>query len=94
MNMMGAVSPAARETCRMTPVRIPEIEFGSTTRRMVCQRVQPSAELYYNLAKAELRAGQMVRARVATQNALGIDPQQQPSTHLLSQLPASATPNI
>ena len=29
--MIGAVSPAARQTCRMTPVRMPLIELGSTT---------------------------------------------------------------
>ncbi len=38
---MGAVSPAARETCRITPVRMPLIEFGSTIVRMVCQREAP-----------------------------------------------------
>ena len=40
--MIGAVSPAARLTCRMTPVRMPLIELGSTTARMVCQRVAPT----------------------------------------------------
>ncbi len=40
--MMGAVSPAARLTCRMTPVRMPLIELGSTTARIVCQRVAPT----------------------------------------------------
>ena len=39
--MIGAVSPAVRETSRMTPVRMPVIEFGRTTRRIVCQRVAP-----------------------------------------------------
>ena len=28
--MIGAVSPAVRDTCRITPVRMPLIEFGST----------------------------------------------------------------
>ena len=41
VNMIGAVSPAVRETSRMTPVRMPLIEFGSTTFRIVCQRVAP-----------------------------------------------------
>jgi hypothetical protein len=41
VNMIGAVSPAVRETSRMTPVRMPVIEFGRTTRRIVCQRVAP-----------------------------------------------------
>jgi hypothetical protein len=41
VNMIGAVSPAVRETSRITPVRMPVIEFGSTTLRMVCQRVAP-----------------------------------------------------
>ena len=39
--MMGAVSPAARLTWRMTPVRMPLIEFGRTTARTVCHRVAP-----------------------------------------------------
>ena len=38
---MGAVSPAARDTCRITPVRMPLIELGRTMVRMVCQRVAP-----------------------------------------------------
>ena len=38
---MGAVSPAARETCRITPVRMPLIELGSTIVRIVCQREAP-----------------------------------------------------
>ena len=40
--MIGAVSPAARLTCRITPVRMPLIELGSTTARIVCQRVAPT----------------------------------------------------
>ena len=39
--MMGAVSPAARETCKITPVNMPLIELGRTIRRIVCQRVAP-----------------------------------------------------
>ncbi len=38
---IGAVSPAARDTCRITPVRMPLIELGSTMVRIVCQRVAP-----------------------------------------------------
>src|SRR5437762_1234833 len=38
---MGAVSPAARDTCRITPVRMPAMEFGSTIVRIVCQRLAP-----------------------------------------------------
>ena len=41
MNKIGAVSPAARETCRITPVRMPLIELGSTIVRIVCQRLAP-----------------------------------------------------
>ena len=41
VNRIGAVSPAARETCRITPVRIPLIELGRTTVRIVCQRLAP-----------------------------------------------------
>ena len=38
---MGAVSPAARDTCRITPVRMPLSELGSTMVRIVCQRNAP-----------------------------------------------------
>src|SRR3954470_699000 len=38
---IGAVSPAARLTTRMIPVRIPESEFGNTTVRIVCHRDAP-----------------------------------------------------
>ena len=41
MKRIGAVSPAARDTCRITPVRMPLIELGSTIVRIVCQRVAP-----------------------------------------------------
>ena len=40
--MIGAVSPAARLTCRMMPVRMPLMELGRTTALMVCQRVAPT----------------------------------------------------
>ncbi len=36
VNMMGAVSPAARPIERIAPVMIPGIAGGSTTRDMVC----------------------------------------------------------
>ncbi len=42
VNMIGAVSPAARDTSKITPVRMPLIEFGRTMWRMVCQRVAPT----------------------------------------------------
>jgi hypothetical protein len=42
VNMIGAVSPAVRDTCRMTPVRMPLIELGSTTFQIVCQRLAPT----------------------------------------------------
>src|SRR3954463_12865878 len=38
---IGAVSPAALATCKITPVRIPLIELGSTMVRIVCQREAP-----------------------------------------------------
>src|SRR5687768_9713587 len=40
--MIGAVSPAARETWRITPVRIPLMELGRTMDLIVCQRVAPT----------------------------------------------------
>ena len=39
----GAVSPMARESARITPVRMPGSADGSTWWRTVCQRVAPSA---------------------------------------------------
>jgi hypothetical protein len=42
VNRIGAVSPAARLTCRITPVRIPLMECGNTTAWIVCQRVAPT----------------------------------------------------
>src|SRR3954452_15680782 len=38
---IGAVSPAARLTTRIIPVRMPESELGNTIVRMVCQRDAP-----------------------------------------------------
>ena len=38
---IGAVSPAALATCRITPVNIPLIELGSTIVRIVCHLVAP-----------------------------------------------------
>ena len=55
--MIGAVSPAARLTCRMIPVRMPLMELGSTTALMVCQRVAPT----FQQASRKLR-GTLARA--------------------------------
>ena len=41
VNRIGAVSPAARSSPRMTPVRIPGNASFKTMRRIVCQRVAP-----------------------------------------------------
>ena len=41
VNIIGAVSPAVRDTSRMIPVKMPEMALGSTMRRIVCQRVAP-----------------------------------------------------
>src|SRR6266446_5435493 len=38
---IGAVSPAARDTVRITPVRIPLNELGRTIVRIACQRLAP-----------------------------------------------------
>ena len=40
VNRIGAVSPAARSSPRMTPVRMPGKASFKTMRRMVCQRVR------------------------------------------------------
>ncbi len=45
VNRIGAVSPAARSRPKMTPVRMPGRAWGSTMRRMVCQRVAPNETL-------------------------------------------------
>ena len=41
VNMIGAVSPAARPSDRTAPVMIPEAAAGRTTRRIVCERAAP-----------------------------------------------------
>ena len=41
--MSGAVSPMARDSARMRPVRIPGKAAGRTWCQMVCHRVAPSA---------------------------------------------------
>jgi len=43
VNMMGAVSPAARPIPRMEPVRIPGKALGRTTLRVVCHFDTPRA---------------------------------------------------
>ena len=42
---MGAVSPAARSSPRITPVRIPGSAWGNMIRQIVCQRVAPKETL-------------------------------------------------
>jgi hypothetical protein len=42
VNIIGAVSPAARHTCRITPVKIPLIEFGRTIVLIVCHLLAPT----------------------------------------------------
>ena len=41
--MSGAVSPIARDSARMSPVRMPGAATGSTWCQMVCHLVAPSA---------------------------------------------------
>ena len=43
MVISGAVSPTARDSARMVPVRMPGSAAGTTTRLVTCQRVAPSA---------------------------------------------------
>ena len=73
VNMIGAVSPAARLTWRMMPVRMPLMELGRTTALMVCQRVAPtfqqaSRKLRGTLARASrvlaMITGRVIIARV------------------------------
>ena len=43
MVMIGAVSPMARASPMITPVRMPPVEYGRMWSRTICQRVAPSA---------------------------------------------------
>src|SRR5688572_18397671 len=43
MVMMGAVSPIARASPMITPVRIPEVEYGRMWYAVVCHLVAPIA---------------------------------------------------
>ena len=54
VNSSGAVSPAARATASMTPVRMPGIAVGSSTIHTVCVSVAPMP-----IAASFIRAGTM-----------------------------------
>ena len=58
--------------------------------RMACQQAPPSADGYYRLAQAELRAGEVRGAKIATEMALQVDPDHPLSVQLLNQLPPEA----
>ena len=51
MVMSGAVSPIARDSARISPVRMPGIAIGSTWYQIVCHFVAPSA---YEPSRIEL----------------------------------------
>ncbi|HEV2968711.1 MAG TPA: tetratricopeptide repeat protein [Pirellulales bacterium] len=53
--------------------------------RLGLQRDRPSAELYFRLAEAHLRAGRPAEAGGAIQQALALDPNHQPSRALAEQ---------
>ncbi len=60
---------------------------AATYYRLICEQIQPSADGYYRLAQAELRAGEVKEAKIATEMALQVDPQHPLSVQLLAQLP-------
>ena len=62
--MIGAVSPAARLTCRMMPVRIPLIALGRTTALMVCQRVAPTFQQASRKLRGTLASASRVLAMI------------------------------
>lgn len=64
---------------------------AATHYRMFCDQAQPSAEGYYRLARAELRAGGVNEAKIATEMALQVDPEHPLSVQLLGQLPSAGS---
>ena len=73
VNMIGAVSPAARPMERIAPVMMPGMAGGMTTREMVCHWVAPRARLPSRRDDGTLRSassvvritvGRTIRARV------------------------------
>ena len=58
--------------------------------RLACQDEEPSADVFYKLAEAELRLGDREQSRAATEQALRIDPHHRASKQLLSKLSGSA----
>ena len=62
--------------------------------RAICQQIEPSAEGYYRLAQAELRAGEVGEARIATEMAIQVNPGHALSTQLLAQLPPTSAAGI
>lgn len=83
----GEVPPAvlARKADALTALG--RYQEAATHYRMICEQVQPSADGYYRLAQAELRAGGVREAKIATEMALEVDPQHPLSVQLLGQLP-------
>ena len=83
----GEVPPAvlARKADALTALG--RHQEAATQYRMLCQQTQPSAEVYYRLAQAELRAGEVQGAKIATEMALEVDPAHPLSVQLLGQLP-------
>ena len=67
---------------------------AATYYRAICQQVRPSAESYYRLAQAELRAGEVQEARIATEMALQVNPAHTMSVQLLAQLPPGQSSRI
>ncbi len=59
--------------------------------RLACQDKEPSADLLYKLAEAELRLGHLEQSRIAIEQVLRIDPHHRASKQLLSKLPGSAS---
>ena len=85
--LLGEVPPVviARKADALTALG--RYQEAAVHYRSICQEIDPSADGYYRLAQAELRAGEIQEARIATEMALQVDPQHPLSIKLLSQLP-------
>ena len=82
----GAVSPAARATDNITPVRIPGRAVGSMTRRTVCARVAPMP-----IAASRMCAGTMRIASSEVRMIVGSMSSDKAAAPATADLPISTT---
>ena len=86
----GEVPPIVLSRKAQALTALGRYQEAATHYRMVCQQAPPSADGYYRLAQAELRAGEVRGAKIATEMALQVDPHHPLSVQLLGQLPPAA----